>query len=928
MPCPDLEQLDKYLSGEMDLPVRSAVEEHLASCDSCRGLLSELREQEEALSQLRAARSGAPAGEAEALRPAIGGYEILRTIHQGGQGIVYAARQQSTRRLVAVKLLLMGRYATKRQRHRFEREIDLTATLDHPNIVTVFDSGITDDGRLYLVMRYVEGRPLDEYVADRSLSIPQTLALFTKITEAVNYAHQRGVIHRDLKPSNILIDADGAPHLLDFGLAKHRDALEDAQRSVETQAGEFIGTLAYAAPEQVSGDPHAVDVRSDVYSLGVLLFGMLTGAHPYSITGRLAEIVRNIAEAEACRASSIRREVDDELDTIIAKTLSKEKERRYQSVADLLRDLERYRAGRPIEAKGDSTWYVLRKTLRRHRAAAAAAAAVFVVLILATIISTGFWRRAVSDRREAVDARDDLRAALQQAELEASKVEAINEFLVGMLGSVHPVRQGRDVMVSEILDEAAAGIDDAFGDHPLIEAELRTTIGNTYRAIGLFAEAEPHLERAVDICRRRLGEEDPRTLRARLSLAVLYDYQGHADEAEPMLVTAVELHRRVLVADHPDTLRAINALGLLLFKEGRYGEAEPLWEQVLELFRRTLGEEHLETLNAMNNLGWLRLQQGRYEEAETASRRAYEQNCRVLGEEHPLTLTALSHLAAACHRQGRYAEAESLYVQALEAQRRVLGEEHPETFLTSIPLGWLYIERGRFDEAERFHLRELEIARRVLGEDHPGTLQYMNGLGVIYEQQGRYEESERLKLQTLEIRRRVLGEEHPDTLGSMNNLAALYYEQGRLDEVEPLWIGTLQIRRRVLGDEHPETLASMNNLGLLYQRRQRYEEAEALYVKTREVRRRALGPFHYSTFDTMMNLVSLYEEQGRYEEAEAELLSEYEQFTSALGADHKGSLAIAAKLAELYEAWNRPEEAAAYRALLPPEEATSPGQSP
>jgi tetratricopeptide (TPR) repeat protein/tRNA A-37 threonylcarbamoyl transferase component Bud32 len=901
MPCPDLEQLDEYLSGEIDLARRSVVEEHLASCDSCRGLLSELREQEEALSHLRAARSDAAAGPAEAPHPAIGGYEILRTIHQGGQGIVYAARQQSTRRLVAVKLLLMGRYATKRQRHRFEREIDLTAGLDHPNIVTVFDSGITDDGRLYLVMRYVEGRPLDEYVAARSLSIPQTLSLFVKVTEAVNYAHQRGVIHRDLKPSNILIDADGSPHLLDFGLAKHRHPIEDAQRSVETQAGEFIGTLAYAAPEQVSGDPHAVDVRSDVYSLGVMLFQMLTAAHPYPVTGRLAEVVRNISEAEAERPSTKRREIDDELDTIVAKTLSKEKERRYQSVADLLRDLERYRAGRPIEAKGDSTWYVLRKTLRRHRAPVAAAAAVFFVLILATIVSTGFWHQAVTDRR--------------QAELEAGKVAAINEFLVGMLGSVHPVRQGKDVTVRQILDEAAATIDESFAGQPLIEAELRTTIGNTYRAIGLFAEAEPHLERAVDICRRRLGEEDPRTLRAQLSLAVLYSYQGRADEAEPMMLVAVDLHRQVLGAEHPDTLRAINALGLLLFKEGRYGEAEPLWEQVIELSRRTLGAEHLETLNAINNLGWLYLQQGRYEEAETTSRRAYEQNRRVLGEEHPLTLTAMSHLAAAHHRQGRYTEAESLYEQALQIQRRILGDEHPEAFLTSIPLGWLYIEQGRFDEAERFHLRELEIARRVLGEDHPGTLQYMNSLGVIYQQQGRYEESERLKARTLEIQRRVLGDDHPETLDSANNLAALYYSQDRLAEAEPLWVETLRIRRRVLGDEHPETLASMNNLGLLYQRQQRYEEAEAMYAGALEARRRTLGPFHYSTFDTMMNLASLYVDQGRYEEAETELLGGYEQFTSALGPGHKAALTIAAKLAALYEAWNRPGEAAKYRPL-------------
>ncbi|MDY7107564.1 MAG: tetratricopeptide repeat protein [Planctomycetota bacterium] len=933
MSCPDLKELDRYLSGELDLRGRAGVEHHLASCDSCKRSLSELRAHAVALEGIRHAWHGLSKADAEedAPQPEIPGYEILRTLHHGGQGVVYVARQQSTRRLVAVKLLLLGRYASKRQRRRFEREIDLTATLDHPNIVTVFDSGVTDDGRMYLVMRYVEGQSLDEHGADRTGSVEETLALFTEIGEAVNYAHQRGVIHRDLKPNNILIDGDGVPHLLDFGLAKYRDAMEEAQRSMQTQAGEFVGTLAYAAPEQVGGDPFAVDVRSDVYSLGVILFEMLTSAHPYPVDGRLADVIRNIGEAEPARASSIRRDVDDELDTIIGKTLSKEKERRYQSVADLLRDLHRYRSGRPIEAKADSTWYVLRKTLRRHRVPVSAAAAVMVVLIVATIVSIGFWRQAVTDRRQSVEARDDLRLALGQAELEASKVAAINEFLVGMLDSVQPLRQGKDVMMSHVLDEAAASIDESFADQPLIEAELRTTIGNSFRAIGLLDEAEPHLSRAVEIHRDLLGEEDPRTLMSVLSLAITYHDQGRYGEAEPLLRATTERCRRILGEDHPDTLRARNALGLSFFMQGRFAEAEPLWEQVLERRRRTLGEDDLETLNSMNNICWLYLQQGRYDEAEVTARRAYEQECGALGEEHPLTLTALYHLATVYHRQGRYAEAEPAYAEALHTQRRVLGDDHPDTLFTSVGLGWLYLELGRYEKAERFHLQELETARRVLGDEHPGTLQYMNGLAVVYDRQGRDDEAEDLHQRILDVRRRVLGEEHPGTLASMNNLAALYYEQGRFEEVEPLWLKTLEIRRRVLGEDHPETLNSVSNLGLLCHQQKRYDEAEALHVRALEGRRTVLGPTHRSTVSSVVNLAAVYRDSERFESAARELQRGHEDCITSLGAGHEDTLRVVRALAELHEAWGKPEEAARYRALLTESErgaTSSTGEAP
>ncbi|MFH0981789.1 MAG: serine/threonine-protein kinase, partial [Planctomycetota bacterium] len=274
----------------------------------------------------------------------IEGYEILSEVHRGGQGVVYKAVQKATKRTVALKVLLEGPYASPRQRHRFEREIDLVASLQHPNIVTIYDSGVTRDGRHYFAMEYIRGLPLNAYLSDKNPSIDATLRLFRAICAAVNYAHQRGVIHRDLKPANIRVDSLGQPHILDFGLAKIGGA-DLSLGAPMTVTGEFMGTLAYASPEQAKGDPTLIDIRTDVYSLGVILYEMLTSKYPYPVVGQMVEVLRNIAEAEPSKPSTIRRQINDEVETIVLKCLQKERERRYQSAGELARDVEHFLTG-------------------------------------------------------------------------------------------------------------------------------------------------------------------------------------------------------------------------------------------------------------------------------------------------------------------------------------------------------------------------------------------------------------------------------------------------------------------------------------------------------------------------------------------------------------------------------------------------------
>lgn len=415
--CPTQEQLARLFAGELSPPDEAQLWAHVDACPACaekepatddrygdlvahlkRLDLSGVEFDDEPLPDLDVhdVRRHRTPTDSASVNDQIPGYEILAELHRGGQGVVYEATQQSTRRKVAIKVLLAGRYATPEAQRRFEREIEIVAGLKHPDIVAIYDSGRTQDGRQYCVMDLVAGLPLDEWLTTTRPSPREALELFAGICEAVHYAHQRGVIHRDLKPSNILVESDGSPNILDFGLARPAGATD----LLVSTTGQILGTLPFMSPEQTRGSPEDIDIRTDVYSLGIILFELLTGQYPYPVDGQLPEVLRHIAESSPPRPSRILesdggifttrdtatrsprriRSVDEDLDTIVLKCLAKEKDRRYQTALDVARDLRHYLAGEPIAARRDSTWYVIRKSMRRHRAAVGAAAALLVLL--------------------------------------------------------------------------------------------------------------------------------------------------------------------------------------------------------------------------------------------------------------------------------------------------------------------------------------------------------------------------------------------------------------------------------------------------------------------------------------------------------------------------------------------------------------------
>jgi tetratricopeptide (TPR) repeat protein len=681
------------------------------------------------------------------------------------------------------------------------------------------------------------------------------------VCDAVRHAHQRGVIHRDLKPSNILVDKSGVPHVLDFGLARPIEAGTEAGQPL-TLTEQFVGTPAYASPEHLRSGTSTVDVRADVYSLGLVLYNALTGTLPYDVTGALPDVFQRIEHAEPVHPSTIAPNLDREIEAIVLKALAKEKERRYQSVDLLAEDLRRYIHDEPITARPPSALYQLGKFTKRHKTLVTA-----VILVLAAL--TWAMIDVTLERNRAVRAE-------HAAERQAAIAQAVNDFLNNdLLSSVDPLKQqGRDVTVLDVLEKASETIEDRFNDQPLVEAAVRVTLGSTYMNLGQFDPAQVHVARALALRREHRGQDHIDTLKSLMLMGHLYVRQGRYPEAEPLLIENLERHRRVLGPDDPDTLSAAEVLGVLYRRLNRYDEAEPLYLEVLEARRRVLGEEHRHTIVAIRNLAIL------YKE------------------------------------RGEYDKAEPLYTEALELGRRVMGEEHPDTLGALSSLATLYKGQRKFDQAETLQREVMQTQRRLLGGDHPDTLASMQSMAYLLLSQRKLEEAESLFHEILNGRRRVLGPEHPHTIDTMYGLAAVYNAMGQYDKAEPVMAEVMEAYRLVLGEENHNTVTSTAAVAKLRCRLGRFEDALPLYREALEKRSRAMGENHPRTLRILRGLVQTLTALEMFDEAEPLANECYERHMSTLGSDHKDTRAAIELLVELYQGSGKPDRADEYRALL------------
>ncbi len=673
----------------------------------------------------------------------IGSYKILEQIARGGMGVVYRAEQQyPVRRIVALKVIKPG-MDSEHVIARFEAERQALALMDHPHIARVLDAGTTPSGRLYFVMELVDGLPVTEYCGQHGLNLQQRLVLFISICQAIQHAHQKGVIHRDIKPSNILVavyDGKPVPKVIDFGIAKamHEPLTE---RSMHTQVGAVMGTLEYMSPEQAGSFGEDIDTRSDAYALGAVLYELIAGSTPLNNrtlrNSSELDILRRIREEEPpppstrLRDPKLARAVRGDLDWVALRALEKDRARRYETVSALARDLERYLAGEPVEAAPPSAAYRMRKFARRHRVGLLTAAAFIALLIASAVMQSVQLQVARRERDRATRERD--------------RATRIADFMTQMFKVSNPSEaRGNTITAREILDKGSGQIGAGLDRAPELQAQMMETMAQTYTGLGLYGRAQTLMESALAIERSRHGEQDRATLASESFLAQLIRSQGHNAQAEKLLRATLEAQRKVLGPDDPDTLTSMDRLGYVYSNEARHAEAEAVFRQTLEAERRVLGPNNPQTLNTLNELAETLTVQGRHSEADKIYGELIAAQRRTLGADHPATLLSMSHAAENLSDGGHYAEAEKLYKEVIAGQRRVLGPEHPQTLRAMTQLANAIMHEGRYAEADKLQSQVIEIKRRVLGPAHAATLNSMELEALLLSREGRYAEEEKM----------------------------------------------------------------------------------------------------------------------------------------------------------------------------------------
>ncbi|RMH55974.1 MAG: serine/threonine protein kinase [Bacteroidetes bacterium] len=837
----------------------------------------------------------------------IGPYRVLREIGRGGMGRVYLAERTDVGKRVALKLVQGGLASPERvQRFLFERKV--LARLQHPNIATLLDAGMTPDGVPYFAMEYVEGEPIITYA--RSLPLRARLELFLTVCEAVRHAHQNLIVHRDLKPSNILITADGQVKLLDFGIAK---LLEDdsVTEAVHTRTALRAMTPEYAAPEQVRGEP--ITTATDLYALGVLLYELLTGRRPYEVSGRTpgeverivcetappkpsTAVTRAVPERTPTEAARLRKRLRGDLDTLVLMALRKEPERRYGSVGALIADVRRYLDGHPIAARGDSAAYRLRKFVGRHRVGTAAAALVVVLLL-------GFVYREAALRAEAEAARD-------AARLEAEKAEQVAAFLQDVFKTSSPAGEAQpDATARDLLARGARQVRQELAEQPAVQATMLHVIGDVYFGLGLLDEADSMLTRALALRRQVLGEDHPDVAETEDVLAQLRNQRGAFEEAEALARQALATRRVQPEPDSADVARSLQTLAQVLNRQARYEEAERLLREALTLLppatnpgtataqiqhdlagvlyargkvpeaetlyrdalaihRQLYGDHHIRVVEGLNAVGLMLREQQRLDDAEQLLRQAYTRGRRLLGHVHPTVATITYNLALTLQNQGHLPEAEALYHEVLAMDRELLGERHPYVAGDLDVLGTLMHDQGRLDEAEAFYREALDLRRNVLGPDHPDVASSLNNLAALFLDRGTLDEAERLYREALDLRRNRLGMEHPKTALSLNNLGATLQRMGRLEEAEALIREAVAISRAAWDTASPPLATYLNNLGEVLANQGRLDAAEAAYREALAVRLTLHGPDNARVARSQVNLARVLVQQGATAEAE------------------------------------------------------------
>jgi len=702
-------------------------------------------------------------------------------------GHVWLAEQSApVKRQVALKIVKTGRYDGSAL-VRFDLERQALAIMDHPAIAKVYDAGSTAEGQPYFVMEYVPGLPITQYCDEKRLSASERLLIFTKVCEGVQHAHQKAIIHRDLKPTNILVvEVDGKPlpRIIDFGIAKAIDKSSEDETLV-TRAGGMVGTPGYMSPEQADPSVLDVDTRTDVYSLGMVLYELLAGALPFDAklwrTKPFHEVLRHLQEEDPISPSTrvgenatstvvaenrgtdprqLANILRGDLDWITLKAVEKDRTRRYGTPSELAADINRYLQNEPVTARPASAAYRARKYVQRHKFGVTVATAMALLLIAFGVIQAIQLRRIKRERDRA---------------------DRVTKFMIGMFKVSNPSEaRGNAVTAREILDKSSKDIDTGLRKDPELKAQLMETMAQTYAGLGLYGRAQDLVEHARAIRTSLFGERNRETLASESYLAQLLRAEGHLPEAEKLLQNTIEAQRQVVGPNDPDTFASMDRLGYVYANEARHADAESLFRQTLNAERKVLGPDDPQTLGTLNELAEILTPQGRYREADQIYEELIAAQTRTLGPDHPATLLSMSHAAENLEEEGRFQEAEKMYSDVIAAQRRVLGPEHPQTLRAMMMLAVTMMKEGHYAEADKLQSQIIEIKTRTLGPTHTSTLQSMEMEALGLSREGRYADSEKMFRDVIETAEKT---DQPATVAeAWYNLACAEAARGRPDE--------------------------------------------------------------------------------------------------------------------------------------------------
>jgi tetratricopeptide (TPR) repeat protein/tRNA A-37 threonylcarbamoyl transferase component Bud32 len=744
-------------------------------------------------------------------------------------GEVWVAEQQKPiHRRVALKLIKMG-MDTKQVIARFESERQALAMMDHPAIAKVFEAGATDEGRPYFVMEYVQGIPITAHCDQNRLTTQERLELFKQICEGVQHAHQKAIIHRDLKPSNILIaiqDGKAVPKIIDFGVAK-ATAQSLTERTMYTELGVLIGTPEYMSPEQAEMSGQNIDTRTDVYSLGAILYELLVGALPFDPQelrrAGFDEIRRKIREEDPPKPSTklstmgdastmqaqkrqtepsaLIRQVRGDLDWITMKALEKDRTRRYGSPSELAADIDRFLHHQPIIARPPSTLYKARKFVRRHRVGVGVASTI-AILLVAFSVTTAIQARRIARERD-------------RASQEAEASRQVSDFLTGLFKVSDPSEaRGNSITAREILDKGADKITRELQGQPLVQGKLMNTMGFVYESLGLYDPAQKLLETALDIRTKSLGP------------------------------------------DHPDVATTLSELGTVLWRKGEFAKAKALQEQALTIREKRLGPDSEVVASSLHNLGTLNWSQGDYDEARRLLERALAIREKILGPEHADVASTLNSLGAIAYKEGDLKKAGVMWERTVAIREKVLGPDHPWVAQTLNNLAIVHTYTGDPKGAVPLLERVVQIQEKVLGPKHPDLASGLMNLGDAISRSGDPIGAKPYYARAVAIQE-AASPGNPELARFLDRLASVMLKENDLKGAQGLYERSLALRQKALGPKHPEAAESLSGLADCASQGGRLQEAEALYERALAITRKPDGSYYPSGYDVLKGFAAL-----------------------------------------------------------------------